>query len=294
MWAWKDEKRIVYDPSLPLYESDLYVYKDFIFKAEAAFSYDASVTLNILQTNKMRFSKIFDVRNSIKLSNFCLFRNVAANNIITLSLKGTHPGKLEKKIATLQDCGGKFFVQNFHFCDIEQLRSSKLSMSDLPLYTCSNGLQVHYSLTCDGYDNCLDNSDEVLCFVSQQALAESQQNIFRCSTKPQIVESRMICDGNTDCYDGSDEVCVDCHGSDYLQSFRPNKDISVCFRLNSTCPQNFMISGAIVFSQPPPQLGYTFALNRLEDWVVHHDGCGGFYLTELGNDSDACPETHIR
>ena len=77
-----------------------------------------------------------------------------------------------------------------------------------PLFACRYGRGVHYTLLCDGRDDCPDRADELPCGRPQHAplLAAT----FPCRNH-QLVPAARRCDGNSDCFDGSDEAsCISC------------------------------------------------------------------------------------
>ncbi|XP_071980888.1 atrial natriuretic peptide-converting enzyme isoform X2 [Engystomops pustulosus] len=75
-------------------------------------------------------------------------------------------------------------------------------------FLCSNGVCIAKKLTCNGYNDCDDWSDEVHCNCSE--------NLYRCNTGKCLNHS-YVCDGYDDCGDLSDEQNCDCNPA---QSFR--------------------------------------------------------------------------
>jgi len=69
-------------------------------------------------------------------------------------------------------------------------------------FKCGNNLCVSQMWTCDGVNDCGDNSDEAHCKNHNQCSAPGQ---FRCNSGKCIPE-HWICDFEDDCGDGSDEV----------------------------------------------------------------------------------------
>ncbi|XP_040274841.1 atrial natriuretic peptide-converting enzyme [Bufo bufo] len=75
-------------------------------------------------------------------------------------------------------------------------------------FFCSNGVCIAKKLTCNGYNDCDDWSDEVHCNCSE--------NLYRCNTGKCLNHS-FVCDGYDDCGDLSDEQNCDCNPA---QSYR--------------------------------------------------------------------------
>ncbi|KAG8453642.1 hypothetical protein GDO86_000322 [Hymenochirus boettgeri] len=71
-------------------------------------------------------------------------------------------------------------------------------------FLCGNGVCIPKKLTCNGYNDCDDWSDEVHCNCSEL--------YFRCNTGKCLNHS-FICDGYDDCGDLSDELNCDCNPS---------------------------------------------------------------------------------
>ena len=62
----------------------------------------------------------------------------------------------------------------------------------------------------------------------------------------------------------------------------------MCFPNYTHCPKNVAKDTLDI----DPRRMDMFALDDLTQWAVHHDGCGGSYVTRLINNT--CPETHVR
>ena len=130
--------------------------------------YDAAVSLDILPTGKIRFNEIREKELSIR-HDFCVEFNKTQMRVNKMSFTNLRAQSIVEK-APLHDCGGKFFVHKFLPCDVRMVSTSVLSRAGVSLYLCDNGLQVHYSLACDGHDDCFDNSDEYLCLLNNHVM----------------------------------------------------------------------------------------------------------------------------
>nr|XP_006819580.1 PREDICTED: low-density lipoprotein receptor-related protein 4-like [Saccoglossus kowalevskii] len=69
-------------------------------------------------------------------------------------------------------------------------------------FTCHNGKCIRASWVCDSDNDCNDASDEFGC--PPRNCSESE---FRCANN-NCIRKRWHCDGDDDCGDGSDEICV--------------------------------------------------------------------------------------
>ncbi|XP_069057747.1 atrial natriuretic peptide-converting enzyme isoform X2 [Pleurodeles waltl] len=71
------------------------------------------------------------------------------------------------------------------------------------LFRCNTGKCLNFSFVCDGYDDCGDLSDERQCECNP--LVEHRCGDGRC------IDTHWVCDGDHDCIDKSDEVNCSCH-----------------------------------------------------------------------------------
>ena len=78
------------------------------------------------------------------------------------------------------------------------------------LFECSNQRTVHYTLTCDGYDDCEDGSDETGCMLAKYILSSDQ--FLECKETAELILAEHRCDGKADCHDESDEQLCDTCG----------------------------------------------------------------------------------
>ncbi|XP_034243195.1 prolow-density lipoprotein receptor-related protein 1 isoform X1 [Thrips palmi] len=80
-------------------------------------------------------------------------------------------------------------------------------------FTCSNGRCIPYYLTCDGIDQCGDNSDEAPQYCGQR---KCRAGYFTCINK-RCIPMNQTCNHNNDCGDGSDEVNCSCSDKTHFQ-----------------------------------------------------------------------------
>ena len=163
MWWDASQRAILYDPSLLQYETFneyIEVSKDILHwsnEFDVEFSYASLVQLILLPSGQMRFVKI------PKLKEKTVFAAFVCSLVVNKTLLRT--AKVQVPIVDsspnfefpAKKCG-LYFVQMFHECSRTSLSvSQQYSVSGVALFRCSNGFQVHYTLTCDGQDNCKDN-----------------------------------------------------------------------------------------------------------------------------------------
>ena len=131
----------------------------------------------------------------------------------TLKLPGIHFPRASAFSVSLpvKVCPDGSVVLMFHGCQWGQLdedSNSGLSPNNFSLFQCRFGPAVHYSLLCDGIDDCFDKSDEVGCQKPQ--FSPLLDSTFPCRNL-QVIPAEKRCDGINDCFDESDEeFCISC------------------------------------------------------------------------------------
>ena len=106
-----------------------------------------------------------------------------------------------------KQCPDGSFVQTFHPCkwDDEVISTS---VDKFPFFQCRFGPSVHYTLVCDGAEDCADGSDEIAC--AEPKFPPLTDTSFMCQ-KFQLVPLAQRCNGVPDCMDDSDEnYCSSC------------------------------------------------------------------------------------
>ena len=166
-------------------------------------------------------------------------------------------------------------------------------------FPCDNKYWVHYTVTCDGRDDCGDESDEQYCFLGSFRFPKDLY--YMCKTTHELVLAENRCDGKADCYDSSDEA--DCQGCS------PG---AVYFTELGCLPEAYTGYGLHNYrASPPPTRTSAETADRVArkilggggaprgspgTRVVTLDGYGRLWVqvnhtTDGGN---SCPETHLR
>ena len=189
MWIDPQYKRIVYDYSLvqygrksvtPLYKQSDNVNVSFDYLRsqiressrsdyEYEFSYDSSVSFHFLPSGRHAFIENRDNPGTNTALNICMsVINKTKERSIKLKItpKTTF---MYSNVSLIKSCNGLYFVHIFHPCSRSTIFTQEDVTSDLALFRCDNGWFVHYTVTCDGYDHCYDNSDEKQCHLNLEA-----------------------------------------------------------------------------------------------------------------------------
>lgn len=105
---------------------------------------------------------------------------------------------------------GKDTLSTTQLCD---LQPECLDGRDEKCAPCQTGVshfgraEIPLDLFCDGYQDCVDDSDELNCPRSSQCPPDHFYCDFRC------ISSQHMCDGVSDCRSGVDEDFDTCHPS---------------------------------------------------------------------------------
>ena len=179
-----------------------------------------------------------------------------------------------------KECPDGSVVQTFHRCHWGQQdddSNSGWSPNKLLLFQCRFGPAVHYSLLCDGNDDCADRSDETDCQHPQ--FTPLLNSYFICRNL-QAIPAERRCDGTNDCFDESDEEsCISC-GSQIMcmgVGCIPY-EYAALFNL---CPATAPFSESIFILPHPASVNLDgYGMSRLEEAV---SGCReGFYSCRDG------------
>ena len=287
LWWWKPYKTVVYDPSLEQYGA---------FSHDCAalhFSPSGHVSMRSLSCNEITTYKYLQVCHKYNRNHTT---RTYRDTKLRVSPATTLPGKFSTKL-----CPGGFHVHPFHPCDEFSADAGQLSSAGLPVFHCDNGAKLHYSLTCDGYDDCDDKSDEVRCDTAKHRVRDSPLSgrFFVCEESLEIMVSDKKCDGMPDCMDSSDEDrCARCRKD--MMLFAEQDYFSICIHQWDKLDSNFAVwkwfdtmslqnvdyISIARFKQKP-------VMDELRLWRVELNGFGGSYLQRLV-EGEECPETHVR
>ncbi|KAK7500202.1 hypothetical protein BaRGS_00008425, partial [Batillaria attramentaria] len=133
--------------------------------------------------------------------------------IVREKLQLRQPQRKPDKFPT-KTCADGSFVHVFHACPstVKVRFETEWKTKPLNKLYCANGNRVHYSLICDGHDDCGDSSDEEVCGVMVGTVDRSM--FFTCKKRPEILPKSYQCDGSPDCQDQSDEEgCYTCQNN---------------------------------------------------------------------------------
>ena len=134
-----------------------------------------------------------------------------------------------------------------------------------PAFQCSDNSFIFLDLFCDGFDDCVDGSDEIVnkpgfkcnkCVLPQNNLYDdlaqcddnsdlcllaNNDSCFQCLDKRLLISSKQVCDGLNDCYDLSDECLCDIYFDveKCVSGFEANN--SVCFETEWLATSNSLL-----------------------------------------------------
>lgn len=97
-------------------------------------------------------------------------------------------------------------------------------------FTCSSGRCIPYDLTCDGIDQCGDNSDEAPTYCGQR---KCRPGYFTCTNK-RCIPLNETCNHINDCGDGSDEENCSCSDKTHFQCTHG----AVCINASYVCDRS--------------------------------------------------------
>lgn len=91
-------------------------------------------------------------------------------------------------------------------------------------FRCGSGECIPLAQKCDGFKNCIDESDEADCTNKTALFKSCEFDEFACADGLQCISRSLRCDSNYDCADKSDES--DCNH--YNATTKCHKDQHVC------------------------------------------------------------------
>ncbi|XP_071959065.1 sortilin-related receptor-like [Antedon mediterranea] len=117
-------------------------------------------------------------------------------------------------------------------------------------FRCKNGQCIPSGYKCDGYSDCIDNSDEKDCHIHGTTQAPCSENQFQCRDGELCIPVDQVCNGITNCADNSDE-----HGCLFgyvVRNLKVLPQSSTSIKILWNAPQ------------PPPNQLYTYELQKRE------------------------------
>nr|KAG5686235.1 hypothetical protein BaRGS_012969 [Batillaria attramentaria] len=197
------------------------------------------------------------------------------------SVKLKPPTRNQDRLPPKQ-CPDGHFVHSFQPCStVGDMPHSSI----FPLLHCDNGRRVHYTMTCDGFDDCGDKSDEKNCQdVRSNPLVRSS---FMCTRQTELVVQSSRCNGMPDCHDGSDEENCDACSRDMvfcdyfgcIPKGHVDDNVILCKNSNSS------LSGLSTPASPLQVLGLQTPSSQLQ---VDLDGFGASLVARINGTGDSC------